>query len=116
MTSLGVQTDYVEYMMGHTISTYHDIRMKGIEFLRGVYAASGLGIKPKTKASRIEILKEMVRAIGFEPEKILTKEALKEPHRTVVTSPLETNKLQIETLMKTLKKGLKQELIDPEKI
>jgi site-specific recombinase XerD len=25
MASLGVQTDYIEYMMGHTISTYHDI-------------------------------------------------------------------------------------------
>jgi hypothetical protein len=37
----GVQTDYIEYMMGHIISTYNDIQMKGMEFLRGVYAASG---------------------------------------------------------------------------
>jgi len=54
MAALGVQTDYIEYMMGHTISTYHDVQMKGIEFLRGVYAALGLCIEPKTKPSRIE--------------------------------------------------------------
>ena len=29
LASLSIQTDYIEYMMGHTISTYHDIRMKG---------------------------------------------------------------------------------------
>jgi hypothetical protein len=46
-------------MMGHTISTYHDIQMKGIEFLRGVYIASGLSIKPKTRLSKIEALKEI---------------------------------------------------------
>ena len=42
MASLGVDRDYIEYMMGHTISTYHDIKMKGIEYLRGIYLASGL--------------------------------------------------------------------------
>jgi hypothetical protein len=52
MAALGVQTDYIEYMMGHTISTYHDIQMKGIEFLRGIYTASGLGIKPKNKTQQ----------------------------------------------------------------
>jgi intergrase/recombinase len=30
LAALGVQTDYIEHMMGHTISTYHDIQMKGI--------------------------------------------------------------------------------------
>lgn len=30
MAALGLGTDYIEYMMGHTISTYHDIEMKGI--------------------------------------------------------------------------------------
>ena len=33
MVALGVQTDYIEYMMGHTTSTYHIILTKGIEFL-----------------------------------------------------------------------------------
>lgn len=96
--------------VGHTISTYHDIQMKGIEFLRGVYAASGLCIKPKTKPSRIEMLKEMVRALGLNPEEILTKEALSMPHRTVITAGRDEN--QIETLLKALKQKLKQELAE----
>jgi hypothetical protein len=33
MAALGVDRDYIEYMMVHTISTYHDIKMKRIEFL-----------------------------------------------------------------------------------
>jgi len=110
MAALGVQTDYIEYMMGHTISTYHDIQMKGIEFLRGVYAASGLCIKPKTKPSRMEMLKEMVRALGLNPEEILTKEALAMPHRTVIKAGRDED--QIVTLLKALKQTLKQELIE----
>lgn len=110
MAALGVQTDYIEYMMGHTISTYHDIQMKGIEFLRGMYAASGLCIKPKTKPSRMEMLKEMVRALGLNPEEILTKEALAMPHRTVIKAGRDED--QIDTLLKALKQALKQELIE----
>jgi hypothetical protein len=96
--------------MGHTISTYHDIQMKGIEFLRGVYAASGLCIKPKTKPSRMEMLKEMVRALGLNPEEILTKEALTMPHRTVIKAGRDED--QIDTLLKALKQKLKQELTE----
>ena len=81
---MGVERDYIE-LMGHTISTYHDIRMKGIEFLRGVYAASGLSIKPKTSVSKIDALKEIIRAWGMDPEEILTRKALAEPHGTFVS-------------------------------
>jgi pyrroloquinoline quinone (PQQ) biosynthesis protein C len=105
MAALGVQTDYIEYMIGHTISTYHDIQIKGIEFLRRVYAASGLCIKPKTKPSRIETLKEMVRALGLNPEEILTKEALAMPHRTIITAGRYES--QIDTLLKALKQKLR---------
>jgi len=84
LVALGVQTDYIEYMMGHTISTYHDIQMKGIEYLRGIYAASGLSIKPKTRLSKIDALKEIIRAWGLNPEEILTREALTKPNATVI--------------------------------
>lgn len=40
LLALGVQSDYVDYMMSHTIDTYHDIQMKSIEFPRNIYAAS----------------------------------------------------------------------------
>ena len=85
MAALGVQTDYIEYMMGHTISTYHDVQMKGIEYLRGIYAASGLSIKPKTRVSKIDAFKEIIRAWGLNPEEILTREALTKPHATVIS-------------------------------
>jgi hypothetical protein len=110
MAALGIQTDYIEYMMGHTISTYHDIQMKGIEFLRGIYAASGLSIKTKTKPSRIEILKEITRALGLNPEEILTKEALAKPHRTIITAGMKTNQDHVDVLLKALKQKLKQEI------
>ena len=112
MAALGVQTDYIEYMMGHTISTYHDIQMKGIDFLRGVYAASGLCVKPKTKPSRVEMLKEMVRALGLNPEEILTEKALAMPHRTVITGGRGESQgdNHVDTLLKALKQKLKQEL------
>jgi hypothetical protein len=84
MASLGVQTDYIEYMMGHTISTYHDIRMKGIEFLRGIYMTSSLSIKPKTKVNKIDALKEIMRAWGLNPEEILTRDALTRPNITII--------------------------------
>jgi len=73
MAALGVDRDYIEYMMGHTISTYHDIQMKGIKFLRGIYISSGLSIKPRTRISKIDALKEIIRAWGLNPEEILTR-------------------------------------------
>jgi hypothetical protein len=71
-------------MMGHTISTYHDIQMKGIEFLRGVYLSSELSIRPKTRISKIDALKEIIRAWGLNPDEILTRDAMTQPHRTVI--------------------------------
>jgi site-specific recombinase XerD len=108
MAALGVQTDYIEYMMGHTISTYHDIEMKGIEFLRGIYTASGLSITQKTAPNRIQILKEIIRSFGLNPEEIMTKEAEVKPHKTVIRTGIENS--QVETLMKALKQKLKEEL------
>ncbi|MEM0235766.1 MAG: hypothetical protein QW628_10645 [Thermofilum sp.] len=67
--------------MGHTITTYHDIQMKGTEFLRNIYIASGISIRPKTQLSRIETLKEIIRAWGMNPKEILTREALSQPYR-----------------------------------
>ena len=65
-------------MMGRRVSTYHDIQSLGIETLRKGYAASGLSIKPKTKVSKIDALKEIIRAWGMNPEQVLAKEALSE--------------------------------------
>ena len=116
LASLGVQTDYIEYMMGHTISTYHDIRMKGIEFLRGIYMTSSLSIRPKTRVSRIDALKEIIRAWGLNPEEVLTREALSEPHRTIMDQS-QIEQLQLAQLTAALKQQMIREIREnqPEK-
>jgi hypothetical protein len=98
-------------MMGHTVSTYHDIEMKGIEFLRNVYAASGLSIRPKTQASKIEVLKEMIRAWGLNPEEVLTREALTRPYTTYV-DPKSCEEEQVKSLSVALKDIMRKELLN----
>jgi len=49
-----------------------------------IYIALGISIKPKTRVSKIDALKEIIRAWGMNPEEILTRHALTEPHRTVI--------------------------------
>jgi integrase len=80
-----IPTDYIEYMMGHTISTYNDIRMKGIEHLRNLYTSSGLSIRPKTKMTKIERLKLFAESLGLNPDEVLSRDALVKPHRTVIS-------------------------------
>jgi hypothetical protein len=83
MLALGVQPDYVDYFMGHVLDTYHDIQSVGIEKLRSVYQAAGLSIRPKTHINKIDQLKEMIRAMGMNPEQVLTQNALAEGAITV---------------------------------
>jgi len=111
LAALGVDRDYIEYMMGHTISTYHDIQMKGIEFLRNVYIASGLSIRPKAKITLIDTLKAMIKAHGEDPEKYLVREAFTQPHRTYI-SPLECEEDQVKILSHALKEMMRKELLD----
>jgi hypothetical protein len=93
-------------MMGHTISTYNDIKMKGVEFLRNLYASSGLSIKPKTRMSKLDQLKIFVESLGFNPNEVLSKDALAMPHRTVV----DPEQRKIDVLNQTLKDAIIKEL------
>ncbi len=77
MTALGVPSDYIEYMMGHRLSTYHDVGMKGIEFLRSIYAAANLRIFPKQKVTLADVLKEIIKARGEDPSKYLREEVMR---------------------------------------
>ena len=92
--------------MGHTISTYNDVRMKGVEFLRRLYAQSGLCIYPKTKMSKIKQLMMIVESFGYNPYEVLSKDALSMPHRTVVDP--ESRKIKV--LNETLKNAILKEL------
>jgi len=109
MASLGVDRDYIEYMMGHTISTYHDIKMKGTEFLRGIYLSSGLSIKPKTRVTKIDALKEIMRAWGLNPEEILTRDALTRPNMTIINQS-QTENHQLNQLTTALREQMIKEI------
>jgi hypothetical protein len=56
--------------------------MKGIEFLRNINPAAGLSIRPRTLVSKLDALKEIIRAWGMNPEEFLTMQALSSPHAT----------------------------------
>ena len=112
LTALGVPREYIEYMMGHKISTYQDVKMKGIEFLRNIYTAAHLSIQPRTKMTRASMLKEIIRAWGYDPEKILITEALAEPHRTICKKPITNEENEVKLLGNALKEMLKKELLD----
>jgi hypothetical protein len=83
--------------------------MKGIEFLRGVYIASGLNIRPKTRVSKIDALKEIIRAWGLNPEEVLTREALSQPHRTVFDQS-QLEQAQLTQLTMALKQQILKEI------
>ena len=77
MASLDVDRDCIDFMMGRaTKDRYHDVRMKGVEYLRGVYLTSGIRIRPKIRMNKIDALKEILQAWGLNPQKILSNEAL----------------------------------------
>jgi len=57
---LGIPSDYIEYMMGHKLSTYHDVQMKGVEFLRNVYASANLKIFPKARTKE-EVYEDLLK-------------------------------------------------------
>jgi len=108
LLALGVQPDYVDYMMGHTVDTYHDIQMKGVDFLRNIYAGSGLTIRPKTKVSKIEAIKEIIRAWGLNPEQILPREAFSQG-AAFYLSPEELENHQLTVLSRSLKQLIREE-------
>jgi len=110
LIALGVHSDYVDYMMGHTVDTYHDIQSLGVDKLRNIYANAGLSIRSKIKTSKIELIKEYIRALGVNPEAVLTREALTQPARTYSSQEnLEDHQLKI--LSQALKETLKRELL-----
>jgi len=101
MSARGVERDYIDFMMGHKVCNYHDIKMKGVEYLRGIYLTSGIGIQPKIRLNKIDVLKEIMCAWGLNPEELLTRKALEQSQATAINQnqpknqqfPLDTSAL-----------------------
>lgn len=108
MLAIGVQPDYVEYMMGHTEDTYLDIQSLGMDTLRNIYTTASLSIKPKTRVSKIDALKEIIRAWGMNPEQLLTKDALTQAAITNM-NPTDMENHQLVLLSNQLKELIRNE-------
>ena len=102
LASAGVHRDHIDYFMGHVTPTYNSIKSKDMKFLRRIYIASGLSMKPKTHVTRMEILKEMVRSLGYDPDKVSVKESFTHPHRIVVNNENVLRTLLREVLTKSV--------------
>jgi site-specific recombinase XerD len=106
MIALGLQESYVDYFMGHLPDTYHDIQSLGIDKLRGLYASYGLTIRQKTQRSKLDTIKEMIRALGENPEQILAKDALIKGNITRLENP---DDHQLGVLRQQLRQLIKEE-------
>lgn len=108
LTVLGVQQDYIDYMMGHVTDTY--LSLKGpTEHLRTIYARSGLSIRSQTEWSKVDQVKAFMKSLGLSPEQYLIQDAVAKPHRTIIDgNQEETNQLEI--LREAIKKALFNEL------
>jgi integrase len=111
LAELGMNTDYIEYMMGHKISTYHDVKGLGVERLRAEYAKANLTIRPQPKPSKIEQLKELARIWGISEGELA--KAFSRPHRVEVVGGrvVSEEEQQMEILRDLLKEAMKKELL-----
>jgi hypothetical protein len=87
--------------------------MKGIEFLRGIYIASGLIIRPKTLLNKLDAFKEIIRAGGLNPDQVLSREALSQPHATVIDRA-QLEQVQLAQLTTALKQQMIKEIRETE--
>jgi site-specific recombinase XerD len=110
LMALGVQSDYVEYMMGHTITSYHDIQSKGVEFLRSLYGNSGLRIRPRSALTTKDQLRAMARGFGLSPEEAARLLTSSEPHRAY-TTPQEQEEHEITVLCDAITERIKKKIL-----
>ncbi len=107
LVAAGVKESYVDYFMGHKVDTYHDIQSLGVEKLRDIYAAASLSIRPKTKLNKIEMVKQMIRALGMNPDQVLTREAQSSAAATEVNGQ-DADDYRLQALTRTLGDLLRQ--------
>ncbi len=105
MEAAGVNSDYVEYMMGHVISTYHDVQSLGIERLRSAYTGANLSLRPPTETSQLEKLKDFAKTIGVDPERVELRRVMLEPDAKF-WDPLENERRKIQALMNAIRTQL----------
>jgi len=63
MAIKGIPAEFIEYMMGHKISRYNDIKSQGVEHLRKIYKLADLSIRPRPHTKE-QIRRIFEQAIG----------------------------------------------------
>ncbi len=115
-TQLGSQstipTDYIEYMMGHRISVYNDIRMKGIEFLRTKYVTAELTIKKKIKTDIYDVLDDILKSKGIDYNKDMLRKAIVKPHKTIC-EPIDLEEQRKSLIRDKFMEMIREELLQP---
>ena len=108
MSASKLDSEIINYFMGHTVDTYEDVQSLGVETLRNLYTTAGLAIRPKTQANRIDQLKEIIRAWGENPEELLTRDALMRGNITETSEQAQNHQLSL--LAEQLKQLIKKEV------
>ena len=108
--ALGIQGDYVDYMMGHTVNSYHDIQSKGVAFLRGLYANAGLRIQPKASLTPKERLRAITRGFGLSPEETARLLTSSEPHRAYASQE-DREKHEVRVLCDAITERIKEKIL-----
>ncbi len=97
----------MDYMMGHTVDTYHDIQSKGVEFLRNLYANAGLRIQPKASSSPRDQLRAIARGFGLNPDEAARLLTSSEPHRTYANQ----EEVEIKVLCDAITERIKERIL-----
>lgn len=105
----GIQPDYVDYMIGHRVGTYHDVSSKP-EKLRRSYATANLTLTSKPEMSKLDMLKTFARSLGIDPEKAIWEDMLVSSHRVEVAAETEEER-RAALLSSAIKEALKRELL-----
>jgi integrase len=73
MAFLGVDSKYVNYMMGHKSDRYFDAQLKGPEYLRHIYQKSGISIRQEDNldAGKLAMIRDLIFKLGLNPEQVL---------------------------------------------
>lgn len=108
MSASKIDSEIIKYFMGKTIDTYEDVQSLGIETLRNLYTSAGLAIRPKTQVNQIEQFKVILRAMGENPEEVLSKDALMRGNITELPEMYQNRQLSV--LADQLKALIKREV------
>ena len=82
MSVLGVQRQFIGYMMGHKTDLYLDVKMAGIEYLRRVYNSSGISLTPQEGYDKLALLKQAIEHLDFKHQDVLRPEIIKKMNLT----------------------------------